>query len=94
MSKLKVIAFPRNHLTRLGSVGLLAQMVEYKQKLGDTNPIVLNKLDLTGTFLQNDGIAEILPIIATHYSCMNHFIFSACRLTEESTPSIVEFVEK
>ena len=60
--------------------------------MGDTTPSALTKLDLTGTFLQNDGTAEILPIIATHYPNMNHFIFSACRLTEESTPAIVEFV--
>ena len=31
MTKLKVLALPRNHLTRFGSVGLLAQIVEYRQ---------------------------------------------------------------
>ena len=56
-------------------------------------PIALEKLDLTGTQLQDDGINEILPIIAAHYPNMNHFIFSACRLTENSAPAITQFVE-
>ena len=52
------------------------------------SPLALEKLDLTGTQLQDDGIEEILPIIASHYPNMNNFIFSACRLTEKSAPAI------
>ena len=51
MTKLKVLVLPRNHLTRLGSVGLLAQIVEYRQQQGLLEPLALEKLDLTGTML-------------------------------------------
>ena len=93
MPNLKVLVMARNTLTRLGSVGLLAQMVAYKQQQGDTIPIALERLDLTGTLLQDDGITEILPMIAASFPNLKSFIFSACRLTEASGPAIANFVE-
>lgn len=93
MFNLKVLVMAKNILTRLGSAGLLAMMVKYRQYVGDATPIALERLDLTNTLLKDDGITEILPQIAFNFPNLNTFIFSACRLTENSAPAIVEFVE-
>ena len=68
-------------------------MVAYKQQQGDLTPIALERLDLTGTLLQDDGITEILPLIAANFPNLKSFVFSACRLTEASGPAIADFVE-
>ncbi len=46
-------------------------MVEYKQQAGDATPIPLEKFDITGSLLQDNGITEILPIIAESFPNMN-----------------------
>ena len=48
---------------------------------------------MTGTLLQDDGIAEILPLIAEHFGNLNTFLFNACRLTEQSGPALADFIE-
>ena len=94
MPKLRILVLARNGvLSKYGSAGLLAQMAQYKQGLADQAPIALEKLDLTGTLLQDDGITEILPLIAEHFACLNTFLFNACRLTEQSGPALADFIE-
>ena len=68
-------------------------MAEHKKLQTDLTPIALEKLDLTGTLLQDDGITEILPLIAEHFSSLHTFLFNACRLTEQSGPALADFIE-
>ena len=56
-------------------------------------PLPLRRLNIQGTMLLDDGVAELLPLLAgPAFGNLNFLSIQACRLTETSAPAIEEFL--
>ena len=92
MNNLKSLNLSRNKLTGLGIVSLLNRIITV-QKEATPGPIKLKKLNLTGCWLKDDGIADLLTLVVSEFPLLNSLIISANRLTENCQQNFCNFLE-
>ncbi len=71
----------------------LLQRIITVQKEATSEPIKLQKLNLTGCWLKDAGIADLLPLIVSDFKHLETLIVSANRLTEFSELTFCKFLD-
>lgn len=83
MANLRNLNISRNLVSGIGIVGLLERIITVQME-STSMPPKLQKLNVTGCWLKDQGLAELLPKVASEFTSMDSLIVSANRLTENS----------
>jgi Leucine-rich repeat (LRR) protein len=89
MKNLKVLNLSRNMLSGLGIVGLLHRIITVHKE--SASEIKMRSLDITGCWLRDSGLAEMLPCIS-EFKSLEQLTISANRLTENSQGAFCDFL--
>ena len=66
MPNLKSLNLSKNTISGFSIVALLKHIIK-EQKETNSGPIKLQKLNVTGCWLEDDGITDLLPILASEF---------------------------
>lgn len=97
MPRLKHLNLAKNgQLSKVSTVGVLARMAERWQEErenGAEGPLPLERLNMYGTYLADDGLAEMLPLLASPaFGRFKSLSIVATKLTPACTGPFVQFI--
>jgi hypothetical protein len=67
-------------------------MVEVSLEQENPEEIQIERLNFTGCWLKDDGVAELLPLLAANFPLLSNLNVSACKMTHESQPAFCDFL--